>query len=60
MCGGIYVCILCWDKLVIMWNIKDIELEKYQMELYVMVFRNVYVGFFILMKKKNLNLGLFK
>lgn len=34
-----------------MWNIKDIELEKYQMELYVMVFRNVYVGFFILMKK---------
>lgn len=35
-----------------MWYIKDIELEKYQMELYVMVFRNVYVGFFILMKKK--------
>lgn len=42
-----------------MWNIKDIELEKYQMELYVMVFGNVYVGFFILMKKI-LNLGLFQ
>lgn len=29
MCGGIYVCTLCWDKLAITRNIKDIELEKH-------------------------------